>query len=146
MTVWFDMDGTFVNLYGVDNWLNYLLNSDSTPYKIAKPLFNMNSFSKLLHKLQRNNIKIGIISWTSKNCSEKYFQKIFIEKNRWLKTHLSSVNFDYIYILEYGTPKYTVAQKDDILFDDEINNRKTWRGTAYDENNILKQLRKIVNG
>ena len=34
----FDMDGTFVDLYGVENWLDDLTNSRTRPYEIAKPL------------------------------------------------------------------------------------------------------------
>ena len=34
----FDMDGTLCDFYGVENWLNYLMNFDPTPYKVAKPL------------------------------------------------------------------------------------------------------------
>ena len=31
-TIWFDMDGTIANLYGVDNWLDKLHASDASPY------------------------------------------------------------------------------------------------------------------
>ena len=31
-TIWFDMDGTIANLYGVPGWLSYLQESDPTPY------------------------------------------------------------------------------------------------------------------
>ena len=34
----FDMDGCIVDLYGVDNWLNDLINSNPRPYAIANPL------------------------------------------------------------------------------------------------------------
>ena len=36
--IWFDMDGTIADLYGVENWLDYLLNGDAFPYKAAAPL------------------------------------------------------------------------------------------------------------
>ena len=39
--IWLDMDGTIVDLYGVDNWLEYIKAEDEKPYKIAKPLVNM---------------------------------------------------------------------------------------------------------
>ena len=36
--IWLDMDGTFVDLYGVENWLPMLRAEETTPYEIAKPL------------------------------------------------------------------------------------------------------------
>ena len=40
-TYFFDMDGTFVDLYGVDNWLDDLINEKTRPYDEAKPLVNL---------------------------------------------------------------------------------------------------------
>ena len=54
MTIYFDMDGTIADLYGVENWLDYLINSDATPYKVAKPLINLNSLARVLNNKQKN--------------------------------------------------------------------------------------------
>ena len=35
-TIYFDMDGTIANLYGVDGWLDMIINRDATPYKVAE--------------------------------------------------------------------------------------------------------------
>ena len=43
----FDMDGTFVDLYGVDGWLEMLVNKNATPYAVAKPLVNLSSFARM---------------------------------------------------------------------------------------------------
>ena len=61
-TIYFDMDGTLANFYGVDNWLDYLENEDTTPYAIARPLFNFSVFARLLHKLQENGYRICRVS------------------------------------------------------------------------------------
>ena len=37
----FDMDGTLADLYGVQDWLDYLIEEDETPYLIAEPMCNM---------------------------------------------------------------------------------------------------------
>ena len=63
----FDMDGTIADLYGVDGWLNDLINLNVRPYAIAKPLVNMSALARALNKLQRLGYKINIISWTSKS-------------------------------------------------------------------------------
>jgi len=141
-TIFFDMDGTIADLYGVENWLDYLIASDTLPYKIAKPLIRLNSLARILNKLQKNGYRIGIISWLSKNGTEDYNKAVTETKMNWLKKHLASVNFDEINIVEYGTPKQLFAKtKNDILFDDEAKNRNNWTGTAFDVNEILEILK-----
>lgn len=137
--IYFDMDGTIANLYGVENWLDYLINFDSTPYEIAKPLVNMSTLARLLNKLQRKGYTIGIISWLSKNSNTEYDEKVINAKIKWLQKHLKSVKFDSIQIVAYGTPKNTLGKG--ILFDDELGNRQAWGEGAYDVNNIIETLK-----
>ncbi len=139
--IYFDMDGTIANLYSVDGWLEYLINRDTTPYEVAQPMVNFSTLARLLHKLQRNGYTIGIISWTAKNSTEEYNERVAQAKRQWLAKHLPSVSFDEIHIVEYGTPKSTCGNG--ILFDDEERNRLEWNGTAYNVNNILEVLRNL---
>lgn len=137
----FDMDGCIADLYGVENWLDDLRNENSRPYEIAKPLVNMSLLARLLNRLQKYGYTINIISWLSKTPSESYDKKVTIAKKNWLKTHLKSVKFDNIFIVPYGTPKHSLANG--ILFDDEIGNRKNWKGIAYDVDNIIGVLKNL---
>lgn len=34
MKIWFDMDGTIADFYGVENWLDYLLDEDPRHTKL----------------------------------------------------------------------------------------------------------------
>lgn len=143
-TIFFDMDGTIADLYGVENWLDYLIASDALPYEIARPLIRLNALARILNRLQKQGYKIGIISWLAKNSDTAYDEKVTKAKKEWLKKHLASVNFDEIHIVDYGTPKQTFAKTDDdILFDDEERNRKDWTGKAFDVNEIIKILKGI---
>lgn len=143
-TIFFDMDGTIANLYGVENWLNYILIADALPYEIAKPLVKLNVLARILNKLQKEGYRIGIISWLAKNSDATYDEKVIEAKQKWLKKHLASVKFDEINIVAYGTPKQIFARtKNDILFDDEKNNRDNWTGKAFDVNEILEVLKGI---
>lgn len=143
-TIFFDMDGTIADLYGVENWLDYLIASDALPYEIARPLIRLNALARILNRLQKQGYKIGIISWLAKNSDTAYDEKVTKAKKEWLKKHLASVNFDEIHIVNYGTPKQTFAKTDnDILFDDEEKNRKDWTGKAFDVNEIIKILKGI---
>ena len=144
MTIFFDMDGTIANLYGVENWLDYLIAKDETPYREAKPLIRMATLARLLNSIQKNGHKIGIVSWLAKNSTEEYDIKVTNAKLEWLNTHLKSVQFDEIHIVKYGTPKSTFSNNtNDILFDDEEPNRKEWKGKAFDVDNIIEILKGI---
>lgn len=140
--IWFDCDGTWIDLYGVENWLEMLINSDPTPYAIAKPLVNLTLFARTIHELQNIGYKIGIISWLSKGGSEEYNKIVTQTKLEYFHKHLPSVHFDKICIVPYGTPKCTCGSG--ILFDDEINNRNQWKGIAFDEKDLIKNLRNII--
>ena len=144
ITINFDMDGTIANLYGVDNWLGYLIAEDTTPYAVAKPLINMSALARKLNALQRNGYELAIISWLSKSGSVEYNEAVTAVKMAWLAKHLPSVHWDRITIVPYGTPKQNFCyNSNDILFDDEERNRNNWTGRAYGVENILEILREI---
>jgi hypothetical protein len=136
------MDGTIANFYGVENWLDYLVASDTTPYRIAKPLVNMSRLARLLNRLQAEGYHIGIVSWLSKCGTETYNAETTATKKDWLNRHLHSVHWNEIKIVPYGTPKQKVVDVvGGILFDDEAPNRVNWTGTAYDVQNIIEILK-----
>lgn len=142
--IYFDMDGTIANFYGVENWLDYLKAGDPFPYEVAKPLHNMNALARRLNTLKRKGWTIGIVSWLAKNSTAEFDAKVTEAKKRWLKKHLASVAFDEINIVPYGTPKSTVpAVKNGILFDDEENNLTEWEnngGLAFTPDRITATL------
>ena len=139
--IWFDMDGTIVDLYGVEGWLDMLLNENTKPYEIAKPLVNMRELAKVLNKLIEKGWEIGVISWLAKNGTNDYNKKVANAKIKWLAKHLKSVRFAKIDIVEYGTPKQ--INRNGILFDDEKQNRENWLGIAYNVENIIQVLREL---
>ena len=141
ITINFDMDGTIADLYGVENWLDYLIAENTFPYANAKPLVRLNLLARRLNTLQRNGYNIAVISWLSKSGTEEYNRAVTEVKKAWLKKHLPSVNWDRITIVPYGTPKENFCNNPlDVLFDDEERNRVNWTGKAYDVTNILEIL------
>lgn len=135
----FDMDGTIADFYGVENWLDYLVNRDPYPYENARPLVNLSVLARYLNRLQREGYAINIISWLAKNSTEEFDEMVTFAKKKWLKKHLPSVNWNKITIVQYGVNKATLGNG--ILFDDEENNRKMWGQGAYDVHNILEVLK-----
>ena len=144
-TIWWDMDGTIADLYSVENWLPKLRAEDASPYEEARTLWNMSQLAKLMNKAQRMGYKLGIISWTSKGGSASYNAAVANAKANWLKLHLASVHFDDICIVKYGTPKSLVmTDENDILFDDELQNREQWLGQAFEPEMMIKVLKALI--
>ena len=137
-----DMDGTFVDLYGVDGWLDNIIARDTRPYEVARPLVNLSALARVLNNKQRKGYQINVVSWTAKNAPEEYNIRVANAKREWLAKHLPSVNFDNIYIVAYGTPKHEVANG--YLFDDEEPNRKAWGTGANDVENLVKKIKEIA--
>ena len=135
----FDMDGTLADFYGVENWLQYLIERNPFPYETAKPLVNMSALARRLNSLQRKGYKVNVISWLAKNSTADFDKAVTEAKKRWLRKHLPSVHWNNINIVGYGTPKNTIGCG--ILFDDEEPNRNMWGEGAYDAHNILEILR-----
>ena len=145
--IYFDMDGTLANLYGVEDWLLKLNNKDASPYKEAQVMLNMQALAHRLNNLQKAGYTIGIISWLSKdNSTPVYDMEVTEAKLNWLKTHLGSVEFNEIHIVAYGKRKSKQALvKDGYLFDDNESVRREWikhnpNGWAFDVDNILGVL------
>lgn len=144
-TIWFDMDGTLNKFYSFPNWLPMLRAEDTTPYREAEVMWNMSQLARLMNQVQKLGYKLGIISWTSKGGSDRYNAEVANAKMTWLKQHLTSVKFDKVCIVKYGTPKSLVMQnEDDILFDDEEPNRDAWLGEAYGPEMMIKVLKALM--
>lgn len=146
VTIWFDMDGTIANLYGVENWLEMLEASDPYPYASAAVMLNMSLLARYLNKLQKLGYQLGIISWLARSCTESYKEAITQAKLNWLAEHLKSVTFDEINIADYGTPKSIFKNNDsDILFDDEERNRTEWGKESYIPDDIMEVLKSLLD-
>ena len=144
MRICFDMDGTIVDLYKVEGWLENLIAEDVRPYREAEVMLNMNVLARQLNKLQAAGHEIVIISWLSKCGSDDYDARVTETKKAWLRKHLGSVKFNEINIVKYGTCKAQFARSEnDVLFDDEEPNRKAWTGKAYNVNNIIEVLKSL---
>ena len=144
--IYFDMDGTLANLYGVEGWLEKLRACDASPYTEATVLLNMQALAHRLNRLQRLGYTIGVISWLSKESTTAYDKAVAEEKLAWLAKHLTSVKWDEIHIVAYGKKKHLTAQvKGGYLFDDNEGVRRAWiknnpEGWAFDVEDILGTL------
>ena len=146
-TLVFDMDGTLADLYGVDNWLEMLRKEDATPYRIAKPLVDMDCLTGIIEMFKMLGWKIVVTTWLSKGSSKAYDKLVRNAKLDWLE----KVGFPYdeIHLVKYGTPKTLCTKKlggFQVLVDDNKEVRKEWTlGTTIDANeNILAELANLL--
>ena len=141
--IYFDMDGTIADLYGVSGWLADLEAENVRPYAEAKPLLNLSLLARYIHKAQAKGYTVGVISWLSKSGSDTYNEAVTAVKREWLAKHLPSVEWDEIHIVKYGTPKSTCRTCPGILFDDEQRNLDEWGAGAVIASNLLEILRNL---
>lgn len=141
--IYFDMDGTIADLYGVEGWLDDLIAENTRPYAEAKPLLNLSLLARYIHKAQKMGYIVGIISWLSKSGTPEYNKAVTAVKLEWLAKHLPSVEWDEIHIVKYGTPKSTCRSCPGILFDDEQRNLDEWGAGAVIASNLLEILRNL---
>lgn len=144
MKIWFDMDGTIADLYGVENWLEMLIAHDETPYAIAKPIVNLSVLARLMNKVQRKGFEICIVSALAKDSTAEYDEKVRNAKIKWLANHLKSVHFDEIRFVPYWYTKNDVNTGADVLFDDEERHLEKWTGTAVHANKMIETLKAIA--
>lgn len=147
----FDMDGTIADLYGVENWLEYLKNEDTTPYEIAPPLYDMNELRTVLLECKKQGFKIAVTSWLAGGSTKAYDKKVRQAKRKWLTKY----NFpaDEIHLVKYGTTKAECTRKHggfQILIDDNEKVRKGWNlGATINANEnilpILKDMCAVYN-
>ena len=99
----FDMDKTITDLYGVNGWLEMLRAEDSTPYKIAKPIYDMDILNCLLNILKSVGYEVIVTTWLAKGSSKKYDNEVAKVKKEWLDKY--GFPYDEINAVPYGYEK-----------------------------------------
>ena len=139
----FDMDGTIADLYGVQGWLEDLRSENPRPYKVAKPIYDMETLGYILEILKAQGWRIVVTSWLAKESTREYDEMVRRAKREWLARYHFPV--DEIHLVKYGTTKANCTRKlggYQILVDDNETVRKGWTlGETINANeNILEKL------
>ena len=146
-TLVFDMDGTIANFYGVIGWLDYLKESNSTPYIVAEPLYNMEYINSILGVLKMFGWRIVVTSWLAKDSSKEFDREVRQAKLDWLDSF--DFPYDEIHLVKYGTTKANCTRKHgcfQVLVDDNESVRNGWSlGMTIDANeNIIPHLLDLI--
>lgn len=143
----FDMDGTIANLYGVEGWLADLRSENARPYKVAKPMYDMDILTTILEQLKMLGWTIAVTSWLAKESSKEYDELVRKAKREWLEKY--NFPFDEIHLVKYGTTKANCTRKlggYQVLVDDNAEVRKGWHlGDTINANeNIIEKLMDLL--
>lgn len=147
----FDMDGTIADLYGVEGWLEMLRAENPTPYRQAKPLWDMVELAETLKMLQANGVEIRIITWLSMNSTENYKNETRQAKREWLDE--LGFPYDNFHGVQYGATKadsvrrYLAENEGAILIDDNAKVREGWHlGETINptECDIIEMLKNLL--
>lgn len=142
-TLVFDMDGTIADLYGVKNWLEDLRAENPRPYKVARPLYDMEALNLLIDVLKSRGWRIVVTTWLAKGSTKKYDELVKQAKLAWLEEY--NFPYDEIHLVKYGTTKANCTRRHggfQVLVDDNEKVRSGWNlGDTIDANkNILDFL------
>lgn len=143
--IYFDMDGTLVDLYGVEDWENKLNSEDVTPYQDAAPIHDMKELNSILKEFAALGVTIGVISWLAMYSTKAYNKETRKAKREWIAKHLPVAQ--EIHLVKYGTNKKSCAKiKDALLVDDNSKVRKQWKGATLDpqDKNFMKNLKNLL--
>ena len=149
--IYFDMDGTIADFYGVEGWLNYLNEGNPFPYATAKPLVNMQRLARRLNLLKKMGYEVCILSWLSKTSTPEFDELVIKAKREWLEN--MGFPYDHFHGVKYGTTKascvsrYLEESETAILIDDNAKVRNGWSlGDTIDPTteNIIEMLKALL--
>ncbi len=148
--IYFDMDGTVYDLYGMENWLEMLRNEEKGAFTLGNALVNMDELKEVCLRLIAKGYQIGIITWLPMGASLEYCEICTKEKREWAEKNMPYIS--EFYALEYGVPKqYAPAKraKEMWLVDDNKEVREMWvtekQRQAIDANgDIIEALTDIL--
>ena len=147
--LYFDMDGTLADLYGVPDWLSMLQNHSPVPYRTADELVPLIRLECLCNELVKLGWEIGVITWLAKDASDDYNEQVISAKMDWIGDRMPYLS-DFIAV-PYGTPKQKVAKRcrEMWLVDDNAEVREMWdtpkQRKSIDANeDIIQALKELL--
>lgn len=151
--IYFDLDGTVYNLYGVENWLEKLRNEISGAFLEGDFLVDYENFMDCIEELIRQDYTFGVITWLPTQASPEYEEICRKEKIEWINDYLPFVS--EINICSYGILKQNCIQKrakEMFLIDDNAEVCKMWETPTQriaininEEYTVIDALNEIIN-
>lgn len=130
-TIYFDMDGTIADLYGVTDCFKRLDNNDASVYLEAKPI---PEYVQLMYKARDMGYRVGIITAgsrfppdTPQLVKDQMNKDTEEAKRQWLEQQGLASLVSVFHFVPYGVSKYDVADdRTGILVDDSDAMLNEW--------------------
>lgn len=125
INIFFDMDGTMVDLYGVKKWLSMLRQERTTPFSIAKPLYDVDVLHDVLQNLHNlSHIKLFICTKTPPG-SPRYTVAVQNAKLQWLDKYNLLHYFNKVIFCPYRGEKFVhchpyTKNSYNVIVDDDV--------------------------
>lgn len=137
--VYFDMDGTIADLYGVSDCFKRLDNMDATVYSEAKPI---DKYINMLKEFHTMGYKVIILSALGMVSSKRFDKDTIRNKGIWLDTYVGKEYIDErIYIPNTKHKELYRLFGKGILVDDDDRVLMNWdydRIKATNSNKVIK--------
>lgn len=136
--VYFDMDGTLADLYGVRDVFKRLDTLDASVYAEASPLHKYISYLK---EFKEMGYKVVILSCLGMISSPTFDKDTIQYKNEWLDKYIGKEYIDDRIYIEYTKHKENYVTEGGLLVDDDATVLRNWKWDrihAINENKIIK--------
>lgn len=138
----FDLDGTLVDTYSVNNWLGMIKAESIELFKIAEPM--RKSSYAWIQRYSEAGGAVNIITKTPAGASREYAERVARAKMAWIEEHLK-IKFDNVFIIDYYAHKNEYSKG--LLFDDSEAERADWQksGLALKPEQITKTIKTLLS-
>lgn len=126
--IYFDLDGTVYNLYGVTEWEPKLRAENPNVFKEGSFIGNHKDFTDICGKLLEKGVQFGVITWLPMQASPEYELECAKVKRQWVERYIPFVT--EFTAQRYGIPKQNAIvrrAKTMYLLDDNAEVCEMWQ-------------------
>ena len=126
--IYFDLDGTVYNLYGVNEWEPKLRAENPNVFREGSFIGDYQEFMNICHKLLKKGVQFGVITWLPMQANPEYEVECELVKREWVRQYMPFVS--EFTAQSYGVPKQNAIikrAKTMYLIDDSTEVCEMWQ-------------------
>lgn len=126
--IYFDLDGTVYNLYGVNEWEPKLRAENPNVFREGSFIGDYQEFMNICNKLLEKGVQFGVITWLPMQASPEYEVECELVKREWVQRYMPFVS--EFTAQSYGVPKQNAIikrAKTMYLLDDNTEICEMWQ-------------------
>lgn len=126
--IYFDLDGTVYNLYGIAEWEPKLRAENPNVFREGSFIGDYQDFMNICNKLLEKGVQFGVITWLPMQASPEYEVECELVKREWVQRYMPFVS--EFTAQSYGVPKQNAIikrAKTMYLLDDNTEICEMWQ-------------------